>query len=205
MKRRSTSSEPAGARQRRLRVAAEAARLLAEQGGDPAVARRKAAERLGFRDPASLPTGDEIRDALAAHRRLFAPAGDDGQLQRQREAALAAMDFFAEFSPRLAGAVLDGSADARSVIELHLHADDPDAVARRLIERAIPAVQRPRRLRLERGPAQEFAAWHFEADGLPFELVVLPRRAERQGPLDPLDDAPMARANRGALARLLAG
>lgn len=205
MKRRSTSSEPAGVRQRRLRVAAEAARLLAEQGGDPAVARRKAAERLGFRDPASLPTGDEIREALATHRRLFTAAGSDGLLRRQREAALAAMEFFAEFSPRLVGAVLDGSADARSAIELHLHADDPDAVARKLIERSIPAVQRPRRLRLERGPARELAAWHFEADGLPFELVVLPREAERQGPLDPLDDAPMARANRGALARLLAG
>ena len=205
MKRRSTSSEPAGARQRRLRVAAEAARLLAEQGGDPAVARRKAAERLGFRDPASLPSGDEIREALAAYRRLFAATGGDSQLQRRREAALAAMDFFAEFSPRLAGAVLDGSADDRSAIELHLHADDPDAVARKLLERAIPAVQRPRRLRLERGQAREFAAWHFEADGLPFELVVLPRQAERQGPLDPLDDTPMARANRSALARLLAG
>ena len=57
----------------------------------------------------------------------------------------------------------------------------------------------------ERGPAREFATWHFEADGLPFDLVVLPRQAERQGPLDPLDDAPMARANRTALARLLAG
>lgn len=205
MKRRSTSSDPAGARQRRLRVAAEAARLLAEQGGDPVVARRKAAERLGFRDPASLPSGDEIREALAAHRRLFAPAGDDGRLRRLREAALEAMDYFSEFSPRLAGAVLDGSADDRSAIELHLHADDPDAVARKLIERSIPAVQRPRRLRLERGPARECAAWHFEADGLPFELVVLPRLAERQGPLDALDDAPMARANRGALARLLAG
>lgn len=204
MKRRSTSSEPVGARQRRLRVAAEAARLLAEQGGDLAVARRKAAERLGFRDPASLPSGEEIREALAAHRRLFAAAGDDSRLRRQREAALAAMDFFVEFSPRLAGAVLDGSADQRSVIELHLHADDPDAVARKLIERGIPAEQRPRRLRLERGPAREFAAWHFEADGLPFELVVLPRLAERQGPLDALDDAPMARASRGALARLLA-
>lgn len=203
MKRRSTSSDPAGARQRRLRVAAEAARLLAELGGDPALARRKAADRLGFRDPGSLPTGDEIREALEAHRRLFASGTGQRLLRRQREAALAAMEFFGEFSPRLAGAVLDGSADARSAIELHLHAEDPDAVARRLIEHGIPALQRPRRLRLERGPAREFTAWHFEADGLPFELVVLPRQAERQGPLDPLDDAPMARANRVALVRLL--
>ena len=103
MKRRSTSSDPAVAQARRQRVAAETARLLAQGGGDMATARRKAAERLGLRDPAFLPDADQIREALQAHHRLFSPGHlDPGRLRRQREAALAALDQLAVFEPRLA-------------------------------------------------------------------------------------------------------
>lgn len=203
MKRRSTSSDAPGARQRRLRVAAEAARLLAQGGGDPVVARRKAAARLGFDDPASLPSGEEIREALASHRRLFGGGGDDALLARRREAALDAMAHFAAFDPRLVGAVLDGSADADATIELHLHADDPDAVARLLLDRGAPATQRPRRLLLARGAPADVPCWELRADGLPFALWVLPATSARQPPLDPLDGTPMRRADARAVRRLL--
>ena len=56
----------------RRRVAHEAARLLAESGGDDfAWARRKAATRLGVRDESLLPDGAEILEALRDHRALF--------------------------------------------------------------------------------------------------------------------------------------
>jgi hypothetical protein len=195
--------DDARSRQQRLQVAEEAARLLMEGGADsPEAARRKAAARFGLRDDSQLPAGDEIRDALRARQRLF-QSGPGPDLRRLREAALEAMGFFSAFEPRLAGPVLEGSPGPDATITLHLHADDPDALSRLLQDRRIPARQRNRRLRLERGQGTDVPAWQFEADGLGFELVLLPLGALRQAPLDALDDRPMARASAAAVKRLL--
>ena len=202
MKRRSTSSDARGPRLVRQRVAAEAARLLATHGGDLLEARRKAAHRLGVRDPAALPGREDILEALHAHQRLFGGGGAN-HLARLRRAALEAMDFFAAFDPRLAGPVLDGSARASDPVQLHLHADDPDAVARLLADRGAAADQSTRRLRLAGGEAASVPCWELLADGLPFELWVLPSHAARQAPRDPLGEGPMPRAGRAALQRLL--
>ena len=206
MKRRSTSSDPAAAGARRQRVAAEAARLLAQGGGDMATARRKAAERLGLRDPAFLPGADEIREALQAHHRLFTPGHlDPDRLRRQREAALAAMDHCSEFEPRLTGAVLDGRAGPGDAVVLHLHAEDPDAVAHLLADRGAPAHQQRRRVHLAAGGATEVPCWELVADGQAFELWVLPPSAARQAPRDPLGGGALPRASLAAVARLLDG
>ena len=189
--------------QQRLQVAEEAARLLMEGAADsPEAARRKAASRFGLRDDALLPTGEEIRNAVQARQRLFQPAPGP-TLRRLREAALEAMGFFSAFDPRLAGPVLEGGLGPDATITLHLHADDPDALARVLLDQRIPARQRSRRLRLERDRSAEVPAWQFEADGLGFELLLLPLSVLRQPPLDALDDRPMARASAAALKRLL--
>jgi hypothetical protein len=190
-------------RHQRLRVAEEAARLLLEGGqGDIEAARRKAASRLGLRDEALLPSGEEIREALRGRQRLFAPQVPP-DLRRLREAALEAMAFFAAFEPRLVGQVLEGDAVSGTAVSLHLHTDDPDAVALVLRERGIPARQRSHRLRLGRDRGVELPGWEFAADGIGFELVLLPLNALRQGPLDALDDRPMTRASTTALRRLL--
>ena len=204
MKRRSTSSDPAVAQARRQRVAAETARLLAQGGGDMATARRKAAERLGLRDPAFLPDADQIREALQAHHRLFSPGHlDPGRLRRQREAALAAMDHFAGFEPRLAGPVLDGSAGPDDAVVLHLHAEDPDAVARLLADRGAPARQQRRRIHLAGAGATDVPCWELVADDQAFELWGLPPSAARQAPRDPLGGGALPRASLAAVARLL--
>ena len=195
--------DDARSRQQRLQLAEEAARLLLEGGADsPESARRKAAARLGLRDEALMPTGDEIRTALQGRQRLFVPTpGPD--LRKLRQAALEAMGFFAAFDPRLVGDALEGAPGPDATVTLHLHADDPDALARLLHDQRIPARQRSRRLRFERDRHADVPAWEFEADGLGFELVLLPASALRQPPLDALDDRPMARASASALKRLL--
>ena len=59
-------------RERRSRLATEAARLMAEGGiRDFHQAKLKAAQRLGIRDDASLPRNREIEDALRQYQRLF--------------------------------------------------------------------------------------------------------------------------------------
>ncbi len=191
--------------ERRRRLAHEAARLMAEGGiRDYQQAKRKAASRLGVHDEASLPRNQEIDEALREYQRLFLGAAHADALRGRREAAARAMEFFAAFQPRLAGPVLDGTADAHAPVTLHLHADDPDAVTRFLDEHGIPAEPRDRRIRLDRHRELDATIWIFDAEDLDFELVVLPLAVLRQAPLSPLDDKPMQRASLAQLRNLLA-
>ncbi|GHA84747.1 hypothetical protein [Cognatilysobacter bugurensis] len=191
-------------RERRHRLAHEAARLMAEGGlRDYHQAKLKAAERLGIHDDASLPRNREIEDALREYQRLF--QRDSAALVRERrEAADRAMEFFADFVPRLVGPVLDGTADAHSPVTLHLHSDDAEAVAHFLDLHRIPATSRSRRLRLDREREETFPVWVFSAEGFTFDLTVLPLTVLRQAPLGSIDDRPMQRASPSQLRRLLA-
>lgn len=189
----------------RRRLAHEAARLMAEGGiRDYQQAKRKAASRLGIRDEASLPRNQDIDEALREYQRIFLGPVQADAVRARRQAATRAMEFFATFQPRLVGPVLDGTADANAPVMLHLHADDPDAVARFLDEHDIPAQARARRLRLDRRRDLDTTTWLFDAEDLAFELTVLPERVLRQAPLSSLDERPMARASLAQLRELLA-
>lgn len=192
-------------RERRHRLAHEAARLMAEGGiRDYHQAKRKAADRLGIHDDASLPRNREIEDALREYQRLF--RGDDHRhaLHERREAALGALEFFAGWHARVVGEVLDGTADVHSPVCLHLHAEDPAALAAFLAEHRIPAEPRKRRVRLDRHRSADVDVWVFNADGLAFDLTVLPALSLRQAPLSGIDERPMVRASATQLRALLA-
>lgn len=191
-------------RERRLRLAHEAARLMAEGGiRDYHQAKLKAADRLGIHDDASLPRNREIEEALREYQRLF-QRGNAEPLRRRREAALRALEFFAAFEPRLVGPVLEGTADAHSPVLLHLYSDDPEAVPMFLEEQRIPAQPRSRRVRLDRERSEDAPVWLFSAEELSFDLTVLPRDVLRQAPLSPIDDKPMRRASAAQVRQLLA-
>ena len=190
--------------ERRRSLAHEAARLMAEGGiRDYHQAKLKAAERLGIFDDASLPRNREIEDALREYQRLF-QRDNVAELRSRREAALRALEFFADFEPRLVGPVLEGTADARSAVALHLHSDDPEAVHRHLDLHRIPAESRNRRVRLDRERSEDFPVWLFSAEDLGFDLTVLPRDVLRQAPLSGIDEKPMKRASASQLRQLLA-
>ena len=192
-------------RERRQQLAHEAARLMAEGGfRDYHQAKLKAAQRLGITDDASLPRNREIEEALREYQRLFRGEGHATALRRRREAALRALEFFDRFSPRLVGAVLDGTADGHSPVCLHLHSDDPDAVPRWLEEHGIPAQSRSRHLRLDRLREADAPVWLFSAEDLAFDLTVLAEDVLRQAPLSGLDERPMPRASAAQLRALLA-
>ena len=192
-------------RERRHRLAHEAARLMAEGGiRDYHQAKLKAAARLGIADDASLPRNREIEDALREYQRLFQGDAQALGLRQRRDAALRALEFFGRFEARLVGPVLDGTADANAPVALHLFSDDADAVPRFLDEHAIPAEPRSRRLRLDRERNGDFPVWLFSAEGLSFDLTVLPETALRQAPLSGIDEKPMQRASIAQLRALLA-
>ncbi|HEY5802707.1 MAG TPA: hypothetical protein VIT90_03320 [Lysobacter sp.] len=191
-------------RERRHRLAHEAARLMAEGGiRDYHQAKLKAAERLGIFDDASLPRNREIEEALREYQRLFQRENIPA-LRLRRESALRAMEFFQSFEPRLVGPVLDGTADTRSPVALHLYSDDPDAPPRFLEQHGIPAEPRSRRLRLDRERAGDFPVWVFSAEDITFDLTVLPLDVLRQAPLSSTDEKPMKRASATQLRQLLA-
>jgi len=189
----------------RRRIALEAARLISESGiRDFAMAKRKAAERLGAFDEGSLPKNIEIEEALREHQRLF-QADEHPQLVRAlREAAREAMHFFARFDPRLVGAVLEGTADRYSAVCLHLFADTPEEVLLALDEQGIDYTESARRLRMSRDTQVEFPVLQVARDGTAFDLTIFPRDAIRQAPLDRVDEKPMRRASLAALDELLA-
>ncbi len=192
-------------RERRHRLAHEAARLMAEGGiRDFHQAKLKAAERLGIHDDASLPRNREIEDALRQYQRLFQGETQAAGLRQRREAALRALEFFSAFNARLIGPVLDGTTDTHSPVSLHVYTDDADAVSRLLEDSRIPAELRTRRVRLDRERSEDFPVWVFTAEDLSFDLTVLPEDALRQAPLSGVDGKPMKRASVAQLRQLLA-
>lgn len=191
-------------RERRARLAHEAARLIAESGiRDFHQAKLKAAQRLGIHDDASLPRNREIEDALREYQRLFQGDAQITALRLRREAALRALEFFAPFDARLVGPVLEGTADANAPVQLQVYTDDAEAVPRFLEDHRIPAEIRSRRMRLDRERMLDCPVWLFSAEDLSFDVAVLPHDALRQAPLSSIDEKPMRRASAAQLQALL--
>ncbi|MGE7138787.1 hypothetical protein ACQKIE_14275 [Luteibacter sp. NPDC031894] len=189
----------------RVRVAQEAARLMSEHGiRDFHHAKLKAAERLGIVDTQALPRNNEIEDALREHQRLFHADTQPQALRARREAAVEAMRFLRGFDARLVGAVLEGTADEHSAVCLHVFSDDPDAPGMFLREQGIPLEVQTRRLRWSASEQSEHPVLLFGADGIPFDLTVLPLDALRQAPLDRVDERPMRRASAAMVQQLMA-
>ncbi|MDF9391024.1 hypothetical protein ELQ36_00595 [Methylococcus capsulatus] len=147
---------------------------MAEQGIDnPQLALNKAVARFGPIDKHRLPEPEEIDAALIEYNRLFRPATQNAELARQRVLALEAMEFLAEFDPRLTGAALEGTAGRHSVITLQVFADAPEEVMRKLLDAHLPFRETSCRCRL-RGENTAFPALSFYVDETPMELCIFP-------------------------------
>ena len=121
--------DKARGRQLRTELAETAARLLAEGSASGFhAARMKAAERLGVADVRCHPSNQEIEAALAAYQRLFQADRHDTLVRGLRQTAVEAMDWLAEFQPRLVGPVLSGTASVTTPVTLHVFADEAAVV-----------------------------------------------------------------------------
>ncbi len=188
----------------RRAIAQEAARIMSEHGiEDYFLAKRKAAERLGVTDTASLPRNTEIEAALVEYQRLFAADTHSQTIAEQRRAALAAMQLLAEFEPRLVGPVLTGTATPHADIDLHVFADPPEAVTFKLMDRGIPHEVLERRVKMQADRAVNYPAVRFSAGDRTIDATVFPVDGIRQAPFSPVDGRPMRRAAITELAALL--
>lgn len=189
---------------RRLAVAAEAARILQEEGiTDFRAAKAKAAERLGLGRNTPLPDNVEIEAALAERGRIFLPEAQPLLIDELRLAALEMMEKLAPFNPRLVGHVLRGTATPESTIELHLFADTVEEVAAALDDLGLPHRPATRRQRFRRDEVEEIPGCRFLAGEREFLACVYPLRMRGQAPLSPVDGRPMQRAGMREVAGLL--
>ncbi len=189
---------------RRLTVAAEAARIIQEEGlTDYRGAKEKAASRLGLGRNAPLPNNTEIEAALAERTRIFHADTHPALLEGLRRAACAVMDDLADFHPRLTGDVLSGNATIHSRVELHLFEDAAEAVGSALEAVGIGYRTSTRRCKFRRDVAESFPAYQFMAHDCEFLATVFPLRLRGQAPLSAVDGRPMKRAGLRQVTELI--
>jgi hypothetical protein len=126
--------------QLRARIAATAARMIAQDGADYATAKAKAARQvLGVDRPApnTLPDNNEVEDEVRRYQALFQGPSQAARLLHLRSTALEVMEQLAEFNPYLTGAVLSGSAGEHDDIHLQLFADSAKEVEIYLLNRNV--------------------------------------------------------------------
>ena len=185
-------------------VAQEAARIIVDHGvRDYRLAKQKAAERLGVVGRGSLPGNAEIEAAVVEHLQIFGGDSHTDHLRLMRVAALSAMDLLTQFSPRLVGPVLVGTADENSAVNLHVFADSAEMVAMELADIGINYRPYERRLKSRRGQVETYAGFEFHHSHSPIQATVFPVDGIRQAPMSPIDGKPMKRVDADAVQRLV--
>jgi hypothetical protein len=163
----------------RARIAAVAARIMAEDGVDDfALAKRKAARQLGAAETEALPANDEVEAELRAYRALYQPEEHAARITELRRIALDAMRALERFSPYLTGPVLKGTAGPYAEIELQLFPESAKELELFLLERRLAfTTHEGRRFSGDRAHAMSVFSlnWH-EA---PLKLAVFDPRDER--------------------------
>ena len=163
----------------RARIAAAAARLMAEDGIDDfALAKRKAARQMGAADTQALPRNDEIEAELRAYRELYQAEDHPAVIEELRRAALDAMRALERFKPYLTGSVLTGLAGPYAEIDLQLFPDSTKEVEIFLLDRNLTfSTQEGRRYAGDRARAVSFISLDWQ--GHPLRLAVFDPRDER--------------------------
>lgn len=198
------TSRSNGFDRKRQLVAQETARIIVTQGiRDYRVAKRKAAERLGLSDRGSLPGNSEIEQAIEDYHLIFGGSEHPALLRRLRTAAVTAMEILDAWSPRLVGAVLHGTADENSVVELHVFSDSAEVVGAHLEATGIAYRSYEKRFKSRKDRLDAAAGYEFRCGTTKVQATVFPYDGIRQAPLSPVDGKPMQRADIKAVNDLL--
>ena len=189
--------------QMRIRIAAVAARMMAEDGiQNFAVAKRKAARQLGAEDTQALPKNEEIEAELHAYQSLYQADEQPERIQRLRALALDLMRILERFRPYLAGAVLNGTAGRYADIDLQLFTDDGKAVEFFLLNRDIPS-QASDKPPFSGNRGRGVCVLSLDWQGVPVRLAIYPANDERGAvKISPIG-RPVERAGIQAVSRLL--
>lgn len=158
----------------RASIASAAARLMAEDGiADYHHAKRKAARQLGLPEHTAYPDNAEVEAELRVYRSLYQEQAHPELIRAMRLSALRLLELLADYSPHLAGSVLDGTAGEHSHIDILLFADSAKEVEIFLLNHGIEFEHAdPRNERAE-------AVLVMETDTAEANLVIFPPQLER--------------------------
>ncbi|HZF54602.1 MAG TPA: nucleotide-binding enzyme [Polyangiaceae bacterium] len=194
----------------RAQVAAEAARLMYEEGVKQYfTAKRMAAKRLLGRAaggklryrPSDLPSNGEIRDALLALASLAEGSHRTRRLFAMRVLALQAMRAIEPFEPRLIGSVSTGHIRRGSDIDIQVFTLSPEALELHL--KKLGWTFESERVTIRKfGEIREYLHYHV-ADTVPIELTVYEPRDLRFRPKSSTDGKPIVRMRIAAVEDLL--
>lgn len=189
----------------RAQIAALAARMVAQDGADYAIAKRKAASQLlGDQMPASnlLPDNAEVEDEVRRYQALFQGDSQPARLHRLRTVALQVMDALAEFKPYLTGPVLTGTAGEHDDIHLQLFADSAKEVQIFLLGKKVEIeLSETPHFKGARFDPVETVSFMWHKEGVHAELYEL---NDLRGALKARADGRVPRADAAALRALMA-
>lgn len=157
----------------RSEIAASAARMIAENGADYSSAKRKAARKILGNNRVRgdiLPDNAQVEDEVRRYNELFFGDSQPARLRHLRELAVSLMEKFAQFSPYLTGAVLNGTAGAHSDIHLQLFAESPKDVEIYLLNKNIDFEVSETAHFKSRGQPVEVASFMYRNEGVHLAL-----------------------------------
>lgn len=190
--------------QLRARIAATAARMIAQDGADYGTAKAKAARQVLGVDrplPNYLPDNIEVEDEVRRYQALFQSSTQAARLRQLRETTLAVMDYLADFNPHVTGPVLNGTAGEHDDIHLQLFADSSKEVQIWLLNRNvnIEISETPHFKGGRRDPV-ETVSFLWQKEMVHAELYDL---NDLRGALKPRADGRLHRADAAALRALM--
>jgi hypothetical protein len=118
-------------------MAAQAARLVVEEGLDYGAAKRRAQKAMGLPPRSALPDNDLVESEVRAYLALFHVDTQPHELAALRRLALVWMARLEDYRPHITGAVWSGTATRRSDIYLQLFCDDPKSAEIALIDHGV--------------------------------------------------------------------
>lgn len=184
-------------------IAEEAARIICEEAlTDYHGAKLKAVTRLGLPPRTPLPDNARVHAAVVDYLRLFGGSAYQTRLQRMRRLAPQLMRRLRELEPRLTGGAVSGAVTAAHRLQLHVFADQPEALDIALFELGIEFDQGERRYRYSNGREVGIPLARFELDGIGIDIAVFPYDELHRPPLSPNDGLPYRRLDLAEAQRL---
>ncbi len=188
----------------RARIAATAARMIAQDGADYGTAKAKAARQvLGVDRPSPnyLPDNIQVEDEVRRYQALFHGPAQAARLKRLRQAALEVMEQLADFRPYLTGAVLNGTAGEHDDIHLQLFVDSAKEVEIWLLGRGVDIdISETPHFRGGRHDAVETVSFGWQKETVHAELYEM---NDLRGALKPRADGRLQRVDAAGLRALM--
>lgn len=183
------------ARSDRDSIAEEAARLVCTEAmTDYRAAKLKALERLGLSSrTTALPDNAQIDTAVLRYQQLFGGSAYVERLRQLRALAPILMRQLSRFEPRLTGGVVSGAISMAHHLQLHVFAEQSEAVDLLLFDRGFTFDVSERRYRYPDGREENTPLLRLTLDDLGVDIAVFEHDDLRRTPISPQDGRPYRR------------